>query len=222
VANYYNNSVTEFSATTGALVRLISSIYDLPGPAAISSDGVHVWVTCSDGNFATELSATTGAVVRFISSPSYHFDDTFGLASDGTHVWVANYYNNSVTEFSATTGALLKVIFGSYALLGDTLIAGSALYSLNGRYRLVMQKSDGNLVLYNSDNRPLWESHTYPNPGARAAMQTGGDFVIYSASGRALWETHTEENRDAEAVLQRDGNFVIYSTAGKALWSTGT
>ena len=48
VANYDGNSVTEFSASTGALVKLISgSRYGFNGPDAIALDGNHVWVTNS-------------------------------------------------------------------------------------------------------------------------------------------------------------------------------
>ena len=37
--------MTELSASTGALVKVISgSAYQFNGPGAISSDGTHVWV----------------------------------------------------------------------------------------------------------------------------------------------------------------------------------
>ena len=45
VANYSGNSVTELSASTGALVKVIGgSSYGFDDPVAIASDGTHVWV----------------------------------------------------------------------------------------------------------------------------------------------------------------------------------
>ena len=77
-------------------------------PAAVSSDGTHVWVANSDGNTVTELDASTGAVVQTItvgSSPG-------SVSSDGTDVWVANTDGDTVTELDAATGAVVQTITG--------------------------------------------------------------------------------------------------------------
>jgi len=91
--------VTELSASTGALVQVISdSSYGFNYPTAVSSDGTHVWVLNAGGNSSvTELSASTGALVQVISDSSYGFDVPNGVSSDGTEVWVTNY-GGSVTE----------------------------------------------------------------------------------------------------------------------------
>ena len=90
MANPDGKSVTELSASTGALVQVISgSSYGFDGPDAISSDGTHVWVANS-GNSVTELSASTGALVQVISGSGYGFDAPEAISSDGTDVWVAN------------------------------------------------------------------------------------------------------------------------------------
>ena len=110
---------------------------------------------------------------------------------------------------------------GSILTPGGVAAPGSYLQSVNGQYRLVMQR-DGNLVLYASPNRALWATGTENNPGAWAVMQYDGNFVVYSASNRALWATGTENNPGASAVVQRDGNFVVYSASGRALWASHT
>ena len=118
MANGNANSVTELSASTGALVRVFSaSSYGFSGPRAVSSDGTHVWVA-NDLDSVTELSASTGALVQVISTPSDGFHGPAAVSSDGTHVWVVNYgeYKDpagTVTELSASTGALVEVISGS-------------------------------------------------------------------------------------------------------------
>jgi DNA-binding beta-propeller fold protein YncE len=54
VANSAANTVTELTATTGALVKVISaSGYGFNHPVAVSSDRAHVWVTNRDGQSVT-------------------------------------------------------------------------------------------------------------------------------------------------------------------------
>jgi DNA-binding beta-propeller fold protein YncE len=56
VANLGGNSVTELSASTGALAKLISgSSYGFNSPLAIASDGTRVWVANGDGQSITEF-----------------------------------------------------------------------------------------------------------------------------------------------------------------------
>jgi hypothetical protein len=89
VANYFGKSVTELSAKTGRLVKVISgSRYKFDVPAAIASDGTHVWV--ANDTSVTELSARTGRLVKVISGSKYKFADAIAIASDGTHVWVVS------------------------------------------------------------------------------------------------------------------------------------
>ncbi len=105
------NSVTELSASTGALVKVIrGSRYGFNGSLGITSDGTHIWVANSEGRSVTELLASTGALVKVVRGPSYGFDDPWAITTGGTHIWVTN--ESSVTELSASTGALVKVIRG--------------------------------------------------------------------------------------------------------------
>jgi hypothetical protein len=47
-------------------------------------------------------------------------------------------------------------------------------------------QSDGNLVAYAPGGRPVWNSGTGGNAGARLVMQDDGNPVVYTG-GRALW-----------------------------------
>ena len=147
VANWNGDSVTELSASTGALVKVIRGpSYGFDYPCAITSDGSHVWVANHGGimkspvgpdsesapeveldhqapdaygDSVTELSASTGAPVKLVRGRSYGRP----ILSDGTHLWVANANGNSVTELSASTGALVRVInASSYGFDGPTSI----------------------------------------------------------------------------------------------------
>ena len=69
MANPLGNSVTELSAATGALVKVIRGPgYGFDGPSAITSDGTDIWVANLLGNPVTELSAVTGERVRIIAN----------------------------------------------------------------------------------------------------------------------------------------------------------
>ena len=66
VANEIGNSVTDFNAATGALVRVISGSpyqFEDPGSTALSGDDLFV----ENSGSLTELNAATGALVRVIS-----------------------------------------------------------------------------------------------------------------------------------------------------------
>src|SRR6266581_217839 len=95
------------AASSAALSGVHVSGGDFSSPAAIASDGTHVWVANYDGNSVTELSARTGRLVKVISGSRYKFADPTAIASDGTRVWVPS---ESVTELNARTGRLVKVI----------------------------------------------------------------------------------------------------------------
>merc|ERR1711998_717604 len=59
------------------------------------------------------------------------------------------------------------------------LMKRGTLMSDNGEYRITMQ-GDGNLVLYNADNDPLWASGTAGEHGAHCILQGDGHFCIYA------------------------------------------
>lgn len=113
------------------------------------------------------------------------------------------------------------VATGSSMNQGDFLTPGSWLLSPNGSHGLAFQ-ADGNLVAYGPNNRPLWSSATYGNPGARFVFQGDGNAVIYAADGRAIWDSGTYGSVNGSFLrVQDDGNVVIYRNGPGAVWFTG-
>ncbi|HZH78264.1 MAG TPA: hypothetical protein VEY88_19705, partial [Archangium sp.] len=97
---------------------------------------------------------------------------------------------------------------------GETLFAGQAKYSCDGRFMLTVQ-TDGNLVLYGPVGA-IWATFT-TGAGNRLAMQPDGDLVLYTSDyARRLWSTNTvtyyfaSQNKFA---VQNDGNMVVYNSA---------
>jgi len=72
---------------------------------------------------------------------------------------------------------------------GKTLASGQTLKSCGkaGSQFLLAMQGDGNLVVYGLDSRPLWNTGTWNNPGAKLIMQGDGNLVIYSTAGKAIW-----------------------------------
>jgi hypothetical protein len=135
--------VTELSATTGALIRVVSARPDgLTDPEAIAVAGGRVWVVNSFGGSVTELNATTGALISVITAQQYQLSDPGAIALDGNRVWVANAGNDSVTEIDATTGALIWVISGPrYQFSSPVEVAAS-----RNRLWMVSSTSDNSSV----------------------------------------------------------------------------
>ena len=107
---------------------------------------------------------------------------------------------------------------GSVLSAGETLQPGWFLLSPNHQYELVMQASDGNLVLYQGGHA-LWSSGAQ-GAGAYAVMQSDGNFVIYNG-GAARWWSNTSGFAGAQLVLQDDSNLVAYH-AGHPVWDWGS
>lgn len=104
---------------------------------------------------------------------------------------------------------------------GQTLSAGSSLYSSSGNYRLTNQ-TDGNLVLYDASSRAIWHTRTGGRDGGRLVMQSDGNLVLYAPNNAARWHSQTGGNRGSGifAVVQNDGNFVLYTAQSVPVWSS--
>lgn len=96
---------------------------------------------------------------------------------------------------------------------GTSLVQGQQYKS--GANFLVFQ-GDGNLVLYNANNVPLWNSQTAGSGADVAVMQEDGNFVIY-AGGKAVWNTQTAGNPDAYLRVQSNG--VLSIAIDKPVWA---
>jgi subtilisin family serine protease len=100
---------------------------------------------------------------------------------------------------------------------GESLQSGEIKKSANGQYKLVMQP-DGNLVLYDGANKPVWHTATGGKPGKYLVLQDDGNLVLYSDTGAALWQTHTEGKAATLLAVQDDGNVVLFGKGGVYFW----
>ncbi|WP_405594804.1 mannose-binding protein [Streptomyces sp. NBC_01092] len=85
------------------------------------------------------------------------------------------------------------------------------------RIRMVMQ-TDGNLVVYNEQGKPIWASMTFGS-NHRAIFQQDGNLVIHNAEDRPIWASQTWGREGAQLVLRADAKVAIVHNGGVA-WST--
>lgn len=121
VTNQLNNSVAEFNASSGSLLRVISApSFRFDEPYGIQSARNNLWVSNGRGQYPmTEINASTGSLVRVIKTTKAWSDnpsnvstgtDPWNFDVDGSTVWIANGAN--LVEISATSGALIRVVSG--------------------------------------------------------------------------------------------------------------
>jgi hypothetical protein len=110
---------------------------------------------------------------------------------------------------------------------GDTLFpdgklaSDDFLSSANDNAQLVVQGSDGNMVIHHAGS-VVWASGTTGHPGAHLKFQgSDGNLVLRDASGNAIWSSHAHAGA-ATVQLQDDCNLVTKDASGKELWSLGT
>ena len=116
---------------------------------------------------------------------------------------------------------------GSRILLQNaTMYEGDYLQSENSLYRFILQ-GDGNVVLYEPGNEPVWASYTdgMGKPPYRIVAQEDGNVVQYdghNSSERALWRTDTSGRGGEVLILQDDRNLVVYASGNKPVWQSRT
>ncbi|MGJ5756689.1 hypothetical protein [Streptomyces galbus] len=85
------------------------------------------------------------------------------------------------------------------------------------RIRMVMQ-TDGNLVVYNELDKPIWASMTF-GQNHRAIFQSDGNLVIHNGDDRPIWASKSHGHEGAQLVLRADAKVVIVYN-GQVIWST--
>jgi len=106
--------------------------------------------------------------------------------------------------------------------VGQRLQQGQMLASPNKQYAAMLQ-TDGNFVIYNSTNQPLWADGGNNVFGSTfVLLQTDGNLVHYLWNNHPLWSTATQNRGAKFLTMQDDGNLVLYNAQNQALWASNT
>lgn len=122
----------------------------------------------------------------------------------GTNVWQSGTGNAESTLFT-----------------GEVLQAGHSITSASGGYTLTMQ-TDGNLVLYTSSGKAVWDSAASYGSGSQdtLVMQPDGNLVIYTAAGKAVWNAGTYGTGATAMTVGSNGVVTVRTTSGRVVWSS--
>jgi hypothetical protein len=222
-AGYLANTLRPGEALEpAAILRSASGQYTLAmqgtdGNLVLYKGGTALWSTTAkgsgaravmqgDGNFVVY----NGGVAKWWSGTDRFPGASLVLQDDGNVV----LYADGHPIWAYAVGFIGDRLSG-----GQFLRPGAHLYSPSKQYMLIMQATDGNLVLYGPGGA-AYAFNTAGYPGASAVMQGDGNFVVYAGS-TALAHTQTGGNAGAYVRVQDDGNIVVYQ-GGTALWSRFT
>jgi hypothetical protein len=92
-----------------------------------------------------------------------------------------------------------------------------ATHTMSSTLGATVMQPDGNLVVFDRLNRPVYSSRTGGNPGARLIVQDDGNVVIYRADGRAIWATDTVQVTSDPTAPSSRTYYRIETFAGKVL-----
>lgn len=232
VVNEAGNSITEFNAKTGSLVRVIKAKADaFRHPDGIAVHGSHVWITNGNQEFGmgtsnyplakyssvTELNASNGSLARVIKVKADHLLAPGPVAVSGSHVWVLNANTaqsatstpmNALIELNASNGSLVRIF--------KTGVDG-----LNGSLNLTATRSD------------VWVTNAYPYGSSvseinsttgslvRVIRSRAGDLTApdgIAVSGANVWIANIRQGDNSVTELRTsNGSFVrnIKARAGK-------
>ena len=108
--------------------------------------------------------------------------------------------------------AIQAVVFNT----GYTFTKGQS-WTRNGR-KLVFQ-DDGNLVMYNSSDQPLFATGTNGR-GARLAFQGDGNLVIYDSADKPSFASNTA-GQGHRLIFRTNGDLAIFNQQNSVIWQFG-
>jgi hypothetical protein len=94
---------------------------------------------------------------------------------------------------------------------------GVSLWSDNKAFRVTYQ-DDGNVVIYDTNRKPLRFTNTAGTSPGTFVMQSDGNLVLRDGQNVVRWQSGTTGNPGASFGLQGDGNLVIFSAKGTPIW----
>jgi hypothetical protein len=94
------NSIEEFNASDGRLLRTITDNVNLVTPEALVFDGTNIWVSNSSTSkgMLTQVRARDATILKTYAVGS----GPWGMAYDGTSVWVANYSSGDLSKVNVS------------------------------------------------------------------------------------------------------------------------
>lgn len=88
------------------------------------------------------------------------------------------------------------------------------------QYRLSYQ-GDGNLVVYDKSNNPLWNTKTNKKKPSKLVFQADGNLVLYGAKNKVHWASYSHNKGGKSLRLNDQGSLSVWDDKSY-IWNTGT
>lgn len=189
-------------------------------PAA-SARLVKVTSRIKDPDFDRHMRLQAQAEAEYAANPDTQRSNQHSGEINAAALYEPLWWINGPEEDWPTRATYLGV--DGWRLVGGTMLAGSigsGQFVQWGKAKLIMQ-NDGNLVLYDENRQPRWDSGTWNSPGAFMVFQEDGNLVIYNRDGFAIKQSATFGS-GFNLHVQEDGNVVIYAPVWRWVWQTFT
>lgn len=113
-------------------------------------------------------------------------------------------FKSALATGSANSAVAFLVNPGPSSLAtGGKLTGGQYLVATDGTCML-LQQSDGNLVLYGSTGGALWASKTNSGTGYYTTLQSDGNLVVYGTDNKPKWASNTSGKPVTAAVVSNN------------------
>ena len=143
-------------------------------------------------------------------------------------IFIALFAHSNSLQIKSKTKNLRSAQYPNMIIAGESLKAGDALLSANGKFMAVMH-TDGNLVVYNIVGKQLWASNTSTTNITKlpymAKLQYDGNFVIYNVKGEPVWASMTYHSKPEDTyalIMQDDGLLTLYGVNEYPKWGSKT
>lgn len=218
------SSVMTITTTSAPCVDLLDASGSLSiGQSVTSCDGLYTLLFQVDGslslldsgmNVVWSTGPTTGTSVRLDAGFLNIYDSagtsvwsTSSPSSTGSYLQVLDGYititdGSTVYWSSLMDGGCMDILYAGNAIVSTEL---NLIMSCNGIYTVMLQSTDGNLVLYENSSNSLWSTGT--SAGSTLQMYSNGTLILFDSSMNSIWSRNSEPN--AYAKVTDDGKFVL-------------
>ena len=172
-----------------------------PAPANYPLEYGYVW----DGNWEVCKCESVDGWLYALDFPREYYTENFPTACVRRRIHARNFKLSGIdmkrTELFA----------------GQSLLRGEKIES--SEYTLIHQ-TDGNVVVYNIDNKPLWATNTNGKPSLLFTLQEDGNLVLYDINNKPLWDSKTNGKSSFSLSIGSSGKLVIMSKNMTLVWSS--
>jgi len=230
VTNLGSNSVSEFSAKTGALVRVVDAkADDFHRPDGVAVSGADVWVTNSNEeegmgtmnyplakySSVTELNASNGSLVRVINAKADDLLDPGPIVISHSHVWVENS-NSAQSATSTPMNAIIELNESNGSLVG---VFKTNIDGLNGPLAMGANSSDVWVANADGDQGSITELNASTGSVVRVISAKDNDLAApesVAPSGARVWIANVREGDTSITELNASNGSLVRVINAKA------